>query len=107
MSAMRIYTAAGEHLFTNKGGTLNAFVNLRPGTHTAVAQAWDNCGNVFKAPFAINVTGGPLGKFLYIAQEDRKSIAEFQLKTGKVVNPNNPNRPPEFFLPGGADFPFH
>jgi 6-phosphogluconolactonase (cycloisomerase 2 family) len=100
MSAMRLYTAPGEHLFTNKGGTLNTFVNLRPGTRIATAQAWDNCGNVFKAPFAIDITGGTFGKFLYIAQGDRNNIAEFHLKTGTITNPaGSGNPPPQFPLP--------
>jgi DNA-binding beta-propeller fold protein YncE len=104
MAAMRIYPAPGEHVFSNKGGTLNAFINLHPGSHIVVAQAWDNCGNVFKAPFAVNITGGPFGKFLYVSQEDRKSIAEFQLKTGRVINPNQPNLPPEVFLPAAPGY---
>src|SRR5215813_3267683 len=97
MSAMRIYTAPGEHLFTNKGGTLNAFINLRPGTHVATAQAWDNCGNVFKAPFAIDVTGGTFGKFLYLPRGDRNTIVEFRLKAGTITNPAGSGRPPPQF----------
>jgi DNA-binding beta-propeller fold protein YncE len=104
MAAMRIYTAPGEHLFSSKGGTLNAFVNLQPGAHIAVAQAWDNCGHTFKAPFAVNVTGGPFGKFLYVSQEDRKSIAEFRLNAGQITNPNQPNLPPEVFLPAAPGY---
>jgi 6-phosphogluconolactonase (cycloisomerase 2 family) len=103
MAAMRIYPAPGDHVFTNKGGTLNVFMNLKPGVHTAVAQAWDNCGNVFKTSFAVNVTGGPFGKFLFIVQEDRKSIGELNLQEGKVINPREPNLPPEFSLPAAPD----
>jgi DNA-binding beta-propeller fold protein YncE len=100
MSAMRIYTAPGEDLFTNKGGTINTFINLRPGTHTATAQAWDNCGNVFKGPVAIDVTGGTFGKFLYVPQGDRNNIAEFRLKAGTITNPaGSGNPPPQFPLP--------
>lgn len=63
MASMRIYPAPEDHVFTNKGGTLNVFMNLKPGLHTAVAQAWDNCGNVYKVPFEVNVTGGHLASF--------------------------------------------
>jgi Lactonase, 7-bladed beta-propeller len=100
MSALRIYTAPGEHLFTNTGETLNAFINLKPGTHVATAQAWDNCGNVFKTSFAISITGGAFGRFLYIPQSDRNNIVEFQLNAGTITNPaGSGNPPPRFALP--------
>ncbi len=103
MAAIRIYTGSGEHLFTNRGDTLNVFINLRPGTHIAVAQAWDSCGNVFKAPFAIDISGGPFGRFLYIAQEDHNNIAEFRLNKGNLANPNGSNPPPQFALPDAPE----
>jgi 6-phosphogluconolactonase (cycloisomerase 2 family) len=103
MASVRLYTAPQDHVFDSQGGTLNAFVNLKPGTHNLVAQAWDNCGNVFKAPFTANVTPGTFGKFLYLVQEDRKSIAEFHLEKGNVSNSKDPNPPPEFSVPAAPD----
>jgi DNA-binding beta-propeller fold protein YncE len=100
MSAMRIYTGSGEHLFSNKGGTINAFINLRPGTHVATAQAWDNCGNVFKEDFAVDITGGAFGKFLYVPRSDHKNISEFFLNAGTISNPaGSGNPPPQFSVP--------
>ena len=94
---MRVYPAPGVNAFTSSGATLDAFVNLQPGTYSAVAQAWDNCGHVFKTPFTISSTGGAFGKFLYIAEPDRDAVAEFQLNAGTLINPNgSSNQPPEF-----------
>src|SRR5215467_12008596 len=103
MAAMRLYTGAQEHLFTARGDTLNVFVNLRPGIHGGIAQAWDNCGNVFKAPFTVRISGGAFGKFLYLAQEDQDNIAEFRLNKGNVANPNGSNPPPQFALPDAPE----
>jgi len=104
MSAMRIYTGPGEHLFSNQGGTINAFINLRAGTHVATAQAWDNCGNVFKEDFAVDITGGALGRFLYVPRTDHKNISEFLLNTGTISNPaGSGNPPPQFSLPALPD----
>src|SRR5579863_5137278 len=100
ISAVRIYPSAGVNAFTSSGPTLDAFVDLLPGTYSAVAQAWDNCGHVFKTPFTITSTGGAWGKFLYIAEPDRDAIAEFQLNAGTLINPNgSSNQPPEFSAP--------
>jgi 6-phosphogluconolactonase (cycloisomerase 2 family) len=94
---MRVYPSAGMNAFTSSGATLDAFVDLQPGTYGAVVQAWDNCGHVFKTPFTITSTGGAFGKFLYIAEPDRDAVAEFQLNAGALINPNGAtNQPPEF-----------
>jgi 6-phosphogluconolactonase (cycloisomerase 2 family) len=90
--------------FTSSGATLDAFINLLPGTYSAIAQAWDNCGHVFKTPFTISSTGGAFGKFLYIAQNDHNSIAEFQLNAGALINPNgSSNPPPQFSVPAAPN----
>jgi len=104
ISAVRIYPAPRVNAFTSSGATLDAFINLLPGTYSAVAQAWDNCGHVFKTPFTIRSIGGPFGKFLYIAQNDRNKIAEFELSAGTLINPNgSSNLPPQFSTPAAPN----
>jgi 6-phosphogluconolactonase (cycloisomerase 2 family) len=103
ISAVRIYPASGVNAFTGSGATLDAFVDLLPGTYNVVAQAWDNCGHVFKTPFTINNPGGASGKFLYIAQNNTNSIAEYQLNSGKLVNPDGSNPPPQFSVPAAPN----
>jgi len=39
----------------------------------------------------IKNTGGSAGKFLYIADNGLKNIAGYQLKAGKLTNPNGIN----------------
>jgi DNA-binding beta-propeller fold protein YncE len=103
ISAMRIYPSSGVNAFTSAGATLDAFINLLPGTYSAVAQAWDNCGHVFKTPFTISSTGGAFGKFLYIAQNDHNNIAEFKLSAGTLINPNGSNAPRQFSVPASPN----
>jgi len=101
---MRIYSATGVNAFTSGGNTLDAFINLLPGTYSAVAQAWDNCGHVFKTPFTVSSAGGGFGKFLYIAQNDHNNIAEFRLSAGAMTNPNgSSNLPPQFSVPAAPN----
>jgi DNA-binding beta-propeller fold protein YncE len=110
MSAVRIYPASGVNAYTLNGPTLDAFINLIPGTYDAVAQAWDNCGNVFKTPVNINNTGGPSGKFLYIADyqqadtnEPASNVAEFSVNDGALSIPGGASAAPTFSLPGNAN----
>jgi DNA-binding beta-propeller fold protein YncE len=99
ISAVRIYPSSGVNAFTSSGATLDAFLDLLPGTYTAVAQAWDTCGHVFKTPFTITSTGGTFGKFLYLADYDLNNIAEFQLNNGVLVNPNGSGAAPQYSVP--------
>jgi 6-phosphogluconolactonase (cycloisomerase 2 family) len=94
ISAVRIYPAPGVNAFTSSGSTLDAFVNLLPGTYNAVAQAWDNCGHVFKTALTIKNNGGSPGKFLYIADNGLKNIARYQLNAGTLTNANGANNAP-------------
>ncbi|MDP9161472.1 MAG: hypothetical protein M3O09_14725 [Acidobacteriota bacterium] len=103
ISAIRIYPASGTNAFTSGGATLDAFVDLLPGIYNVVAQAWDNCGHVFKAPFTINNTGGAPGKFLYLAQNDTNNIGEFKLLAGNLINPNGASSPPAFSVPASPN----
>src|SRR5579884_1003215 len=46
IAAIRIYPAPHVNAYTQTGNlsTLDAYIDLLPGTYGAVAQAWDNCG---------------------------------------------------------------
>ena len=100
ISAVRIYPSPGVNAFTSSGSTLDAFINLLPGTYNAVAQAWDNCGHVFKTTLTINNKAGSPGKFLYIADNGLKNIARYQLNAGTVTNANgSANQPPVTSVP--------
>jgi len=99
ISAVRIYPASGVIGFTSRGATLDAFVDLVPGSYSAVAQAWDNCGHIFKTPVSVSSTGGAFGKFLYLAETNLNNIAEFQLNSGKLINPNGTGAAPQFSTP--------
>jgi 6-phosphogluconolactonase (cycloisomerase 2 family) len=94
ISAVRIYPSPGVNAFTSSGSTLDAFINLLPGTYNAVAQAWDNCGHVFKTALTIKNNGGSPGKFLYIADNGLKNIARYQLNAGTLTNANGASSAP-------------
>jgi len=58
IAALRIYTASGVTPYTVNSNTLDAYVNLVPGTYDLTVQAWDNCGHVFKSQLTELVTAG-------------------------------------------------
>jgi len=55
VSAMRIYTAPGVSAYTTSGGSLDTYLKMANGTYNVTVQAWDNCGNVYKAPLQVTV----------------------------------------------------
>jgi hypothetical protein len=99
MSAVRIYPAPGVNAYTLNGSTLDAFINLIPGSYGAVAQAWDNCGNVYKTPVTINNTGGPPGKFLYVGDVELRNVAQYSLNNGVLSIPGGASEPPTYAVP--------
>lgn len=103
MSAVRIYPASGVNAYTRFGPTLDAFLNLIPGTYGAVAQAWDNCGHVFKTPVTIQNTGGPPGKFLYVADQNLSNVAQYTVTNGVLSIPGASSEPPAYPLPAQAN----
>jgi hypothetical protein len=52
---MRIYTAPGVVAYAVKGGHIETFIKLNPGTYNTVVQTWDNCGVVAKASVTVTV----------------------------------------------------
>lgn len=55
ISAMGIYTAPGVLAFKVNGSSLDTYLAMSAGTYNTVVQAWDNCGNAYKAPVTITV----------------------------------------------------
>ena len=58
ITAMRIYTAPGVGVDDTKSNKLDNTVNLPPGKHDLVVQAWDACDNVYKTLVTVNVKPG-------------------------------------------------
>jgi hypothetical protein len=54
ITAMRIYVD-GTSVFNNTSASLNTSVTITPGQHTAVVQAWDSTGAVFKNTMTLTV----------------------------------------------------
>jgi hypothetical protein len=57
ISAIGIYSAPGNLVYSTTGNKLNTLLTLTPGSYQTVVQAWDNCGGVSEAPVAIHVSG--------------------------------------------------
>lgn len=49
------YFPRGVIAFSTKGGHIETFIKLAPGTHDTVVQAWDKCGGVGKAAVTVSV----------------------------------------------------
>ena len=56
ITAMRIYTAPNVGVDDTHANKLDNTVNLAPGKHDLVVQAWDACNNVYKTQVTVNVT---------------------------------------------------
>lgn len=97
ISALRIYPTQGANAYTIRGATLDAFIDLLPGNYNnVVVQAWDNCGNTFRAYLAILDTGGPNGQFLYMTDTEANNIAMYHIKNGVLSIPGGGSEPPTF-----------
>jgi hypothetical protein len=60
ITAMRIYVD-NNTAYTTGSASLNTSLNLNPGGHYVVVQAWDSNGQVYKTPLNINVSGTSSG----------------------------------------------
>ena len=103
ISAVRIYSGPGANAYTVYGATLDAFIDLLPGSYSATAQAWDNCGNVFKTPVTITDTGGTPGQFLYLTDAELDNIALYHIANGVLTIPGGGSEPPQFSVPASAN----
>ena len=93
ISGIRIYTGNGIAPYTVESDQVNTFVNLLPGTYDLTVQAWDNCGHVYKAPLTETALAAADG-YLYAVNEN--NVAEFNISSGVLTNPNGSGNPPTF-----------
>src|SRR6266702_3284008 len=54
ITAMRIYVDSVS-AYTTSASSLNAYLNLASGNHTATIKAWDNYGNVYRKSLKVSV----------------------------------------------------
>jgi hypothetical protein len=101
IKAMRIYTAGGTSPYTVLANSLDTFVNLPSGTYSPTVQAWDNCGNVFRANLELSNSGGG-DAYLYVSNADQNAVALFNISNGVISNPNGSGDPPLFTYGTGA-----
>ncbi len=57
VAAMGIYTAPNTLAYTTNGASLNASLNLNPGTYNTTVQEWDKCGGSSSRPITLTVGG--------------------------------------------------
>lgn len=76
VSAMGIYTAPGVLAYETPGASLNAVINLTPGTYATVVQEWDNCGGSSSTPIAISVGGSTSGGVSVTAPAANSTVSE-------------------------------
>jgi 6-phosphogluconolactonase len=101
IAAMRIYTDPYITPYTINSDSLDAYVNLVPGSYDFTVQAWDNCGNVFKSKNTQIVTTGA-DAYLYAGFVNSGSVAEYSIGSdGRLSSPNGTPTPP-LFSAGGA-----
>jgi hypothetical protein len=55
VGSMGVYTSQGALAYAVNGASLNANINLNPGTYNAVVEEWDNCGGASTSPVTITV----------------------------------------------------
>src|ERR1700689_475899 len=58
VSAMGIYTASDQLVYTVQGAKLNTLINLNPGVYNTVVEELDNCGSASVTPVKITVGSG-------------------------------------------------
>ncbi len=58
VSAMGVYAAPGQLVYTVQGSQLNSLLTFSPGVYHTVVQEWDNCGGSSTTPITITVGGG-------------------------------------------------
>jgi hypothetical protein len=58
ITVMQVYDN-GKLVNQTTGAALNTTVNIAPGSHYLVVQAWDSTGAVFFNPVTVNAPGGP------------------------------------------------
>ncbi len=95
VSAMGIYTAPNELVYTVQGAKLNTLLTLNPGLYHTVVEEWDNCGGASVTPVTITVGSG--GGVSVIGPEEQQpgefdgaicGIGEFFVREGRFRHGN-------------------
>jgi hypothetical protein len=73
VSAMGIYTAPNELVYTTSGAQLNTLLTLNPGVYDTVVEEWDNCGGASVTPVAITVGSGGSGSGVTVTEPKANS----------------------------------
>ncbi len=58
VSAMGIYTAPNQLVYTVQGAKLNTLLTLNPGVYNTAVEEWDSCGGASVTPVTITVGSG-------------------------------------------------
>lgn len=84
ISAIGIYSAPNNKVYTVNGSTLDTFLPLSPGTYTTTVQEWDNCGGSLSTNVPITVSGTAAYTYQYNNQRTGANTFETTLKPSNV-----------------------
>jgi len=84
IAALRIYTSDVVSPYDIHSNTLDAYVNLVPGTYDMIVKAWDNCGHVYRSDFNVLVTAG---QDAYLYGASNRQVAAFKINSDGTLNP--------------------
>jgi len=75
VSAIGIYSAPGDLVYSTPGSKLNTSLFLNPGTYQTVVQEWDNCGGSSSTPVTIHVSGTAGGQVTVTAPKANSTVS--------------------------------
>lgn len=75
VSAIGIYSAPGDLVYSAPGNHLNTEIYLNPGTYHTVVQEWDNCGGSSTTPITIYVGGSAGGQVTVSAPANNSVVS--------------------------------
>ncbi len=75
VSAVGIYSAPGDLVYSTPGNHLNTAIYLNPGTYHTVVQEWDNCGGSSTTPVTIYVGGSAGGQVTVTAPKQNSAVS--------------------------------
>lgn len=84
ISAVGIYSAPNNRVYTVNGSTLDTFLPLSPGTYTTTVQEWDNCGGSLSTNVPITVSGTAAYTYGYNNQRTGANTFETTLTQSNV-----------------------
>ena len=75
VSAVGIYSAPGDLVYSTPGNHLNTELYLNPGTYHTVVQEWDNCGGSSSTPVTIYVGGSAGGQVTVTEPKQNSAVS--------------------------------